>query len=100
MDNQHNEAIQGTHYDPETRERIRSHFLACQSAMRDGVVNEALTKSGLPDEYTAFAKAIAIDVVQQYGIAVPSVAFVMAGLTTGFAMGRDYAKTEVLDVVE
>lgn len=81
-------------------ERIRTHFLAIQSAMQSGEASEALMKYGLPSEYMSWAEKIARAVVQAHGISVPSAAFVIAGMTVGFAMGRDFGRSEAVPVCD
>jgi hypothetical protein len=86
--------MQETPYTAEETERIRSHFLACQSAMQSGEANESLGKCGLPAEYVEFATKITQGVIMRHGLTVPSDAFVIAGLTCGFALGRDFGRIE------
>lgn len=88
--------MQETRYTPEEVEVIRSHFLACQSAMHSGEANESLGKCGLPQEYAVFADAISKSVIMRHGLSVPSAAFVIAGLTCGFALGRDFGRSEAM----
>lgn len=92
--------MQETPYTTDDVERIRTHFLAVQSAMQAGEASEALMKYGLPPEYATWAEKVARAVVQDHGVIVPSSAFVIAGMTVGFAMGRDFGKSEAMPVCD
>lgn len=90
--------MQETPYTENDVARIRTHFLAVQSAMQSGEASEALMKFGLPQEYAAWADEVVRAVVQNHGLGVPASAFVIAGMTVGFAMGRDFGRSEAMPV--
>lgn len=65
--------------------------------MRNGEETEALGRVGLPSGYAALAEAVYRSMLLRHGISIPGAAFVMAGMTMGFALGRDFGHVEMLE---
>ncbi len=89
--------MQETPYTPEEIEAIAAHLSGCISAMQNNEESEVLGKVGLPNGYAALAESVYRTMLVRHGIAIRGEAFVMAGLTMGFALGRDFGHVEVLE---
>lgn len=76
--------------------RITQHFVSAYTAMQAGEHTETLCKFGLPQVYANLATGLYRSTLEQNGIGIRGEDLVMMGLTYGFALGRDFGRSESL----
>lgn len=79
--------------------RIQAHFMALQIAAKNGDASDVIDKVGLPPAYAALAHSLYRGMIEKHGFGVPGEAIVMMGLTMGFALGRDFGRSESLEQI-
>lgn len=77
--------------------RITQHFVSAYTAMQAGEHTETLGKFGLPPVYANLATGLYRSTLEQNGIELRGEDLVLMGLTYGFALGRDFGRSESLD---
>lgn len=86
-------------YTDEEVARIQQHFVAAYTAMQVGEDTDTLGKYGLPPVYAKLAAGLYRSVLEKHGIAIRGDELLMTGLTYGFALGRDFGRSESLDKI-
>lgn len=86
-------------YTDEEVARIQQHFVSAYTAMQAGEHTETLSKFGLPPVYANLATGLYRSTLEQNGIGIRGEDLVMMGLTYGFALGRDFGRSESLEKI-